>query len=84
MGELIHWTEIVKKNTPQTLLKVSPPQAMLAMDATELGYGAELTLISTPSSIQGSIHNSIQQSAQQYNQKLNQSYVRCPLMDYGK
>jgi hypothetical protein len=54
------------------------------MDSAEPGWGAELTLISAPSSIQRFPPNSTQQSAQQYNQKLNQSSVQYPLMTNGR
>jgi hypothetical protein len=64
MGELKHWTVLMKKNSPQTLIKAPPPQALLATDAAELGWGAELTLISASSSIQRFPPKSTQQSAQ--------------------
>jgi hypothetical protein len=76
MGELRYLTEVIRENAP-------PPQAILATDAAEPGWGAELTLISDPSLIQQSVPNSIHPLAQQYNSRSTLLNVNYPLIAYG-
>jgi hypothetical protein len=75
---------VIRENAPQTLIRPPPPQAILATDAVEPGWGAELTLISAPSLIQQLVPNLIHPLAQQYNRKSNLLSVNYPLMAYGR
>jgi hypothetical protein len=81
---LRYWTDAIRENAPHSLIKPPPPQAILATDAAEPGWGAELTLISAPSLIQRSVPNSIHPLAQQYNPRSNLLNVNYPLMAYGR